>query len=520
MKTILARISLISFSLIMMSNCSKTDETAAGGTTVSQFDEDASCVASPPTPTSATSALANNSTLTGKQSASVLLGTGNTYYLSGVVNFACGTELKIQSGVTIKAITTSTSGLVIQRGARIDAQGTTAAPIKMTSNAAAPAPGDWGGLTIQGRSVWNQAGNEATTEFDTGKFGLAAGAVTTDNSGTLKYVIIEFAGKKLTTTKEWNNLSLYAVGSNTTIDHINLSRGSDDGIEFFGGTVNVSYLISFANGDDMIDWTNGWTGKVQYAIAYLGNNNSYRDPDQNLLEGDNDQTSNDLLPRSNPTLANISFATDGACTSATSLPVASAKTLYKGVFMIRRGTYLSLYNSVVQDTNGMKIQFVDESTVNQVGTGVISKGTFFGRIRTIACGATDSGASQMLGTALSTFVDGGTAYAVSGATTNPNEALFVDATNGSAAADTACLPGSSGFTSALTIAGLSAIPTNLAAAFTASGTCTGATGQTLPVVTGLTADTGIGAFTAAATGGTGALGWNIGAWMTISTTGL
>ncbi|MFO1470825.1 MAG: hypothetical protein U1F27_07315 [Turneriella sp.] len=497
MKTKLG-ISLAFAGLMVLSNCSKTEDTAAGGTTAGQFDEDSSCVANPPTPTSATSALANGSTLSGKQSSSVLLGTGNTYTISGVVNFACGTELKIQSGVTIKASTSTTSGLVIQRGARINAVGTAASPIVMTSDktAGSRAPGDWGGLTIQGRSVWNQAGNEVTTEFDTGKAGLASGAVTTDNSGTIQYVRIEFAGKKLTTTKEWNGLSLYAVGSGTTIDHLNVSRGSDDGIEFFGGTVNIKYIISFANGDDMFDWTNGWTGTIQYGIAYLGNVSTQRDADSNIMEADNDATTNGLTPRSAPIIANTVFATDAAQNAG------ATATAYKNIFRFRVGTYGKIYNSVLDNTRDMKIAFESTDTI----TGVTN-----GDVRAFGLLAARNVAND--GTTALTTANDGTFWS---AATSADESLFMG--TGSATQAGACIKGSDGtgaLTSALAVA--NKINTdNAATPFEKQAGCTGGTGQTLPTTNAQSAATG---FTADTTVGFAA-GTFSGAWTNISTDGL
>jgi len=493
------RYSLVFAGLMVLSNCSKTDEVAGGsGSTAGQFDEDLSCVQNPPVPTSATLALTNGSTLSGKQSSSVLLGTGNTYTISGVVNFACGTELKIQSGVTIKASTATTSGLVIQRGARINAVGTAASPIIMTSDKAvgSRAPGDWGGLTLQGRSTWNQAGNEVTTEFDTGKAGLASGAVTNDNSGTIQYVRIEFAGKKLTTTKEWNNLSLYAVGSGTTIDHLNVSRGSDDGIEFFGGTVNVKYLISFANGDDMIDWTNGWTGTIQYGIAYLGNTAANRDADSNIMEADNDATTNGLSPRSAPIIANTVFATDAAQNGS------GTATAYKNIFRFRVGTHAKVYNSVIDNTRDMRIAFESADTIAGVTNGDVRA---FG-ILTARNVAND-------GTTALTFTDGGSFWT---SNTAADESTFLG--TGSANQASACIKGSDGsgsLTSAIAVA--NKINTdNAATPFEKQAGCTGGTGQTLPtnnsqsVATGFTADTTVG-FTA---------GTFAGLWTNISTDGL
>src|SRR5207253_40977 len=144
------------------------------------------------------------------------------------------------------------SVLVIARGSKIMAAGTAAKPIVFTSNQAdgQKTQGFWGGLLVLGAApinvnkLSNPASDEATFEAFTtaqpeGKFG---GTNAADNSGVMKYIRIEFGGFNFVADREFNNLTLCGVGSGTTVDFIQVHRGSDDGVEFFGGTVNVKHI--------------------------------------------------------------------------------------------------------------------------------------------------------------------------------------------------------------------------------------------------------------------------------------
>ncbi len=186
------------------------------------------------------------------------------YLITGPVLMADGTTLTIPAGLTIKAQPVGVNAYIaIQQGARINASGTGTNPIVLTSNAASPGAGDWGGLVICGRASINStpAGSTDTATSEVG--GLSYGGnIDNDNSGTLEYVRIEYAGGAIDGNAELNGLSMYAVGSGTTIDFVQIFEGSDDGVEFFGGTVNASHIAVVNAEDDSIDWTEGFTGTL------------------------------------------------------------------------------------------------------------------------------------------------------------------------------------------------------------------------------------------------------------------
>lgn len=189
---------------------------------------------------------------------------GNTIYnLTGSLSIETGAKLTIPAGTLIIAnadggMETSTF-IVVKQGAQIDIQGTASSPVTMTSSG--QSPGDWGGLVILGDASTTE-GTDAIAEVGGFTYG---GSNDTDNSGSINYLIINYAGAQINSESQYNGLTLYAVGSGTTIDNVALLNGTDDGVEFFGGTVNTSNFYLENNEDDAIDWTEGWNGTLTNA---------------------------------------------------------------------------------------------------------------------------------------------------------------------------------------------------------------------------------------------------------------
>jgi hypothetical protein len=212
--------------------------------------------------------------VTGPITASRTLFADTVYTLSGYVKVQNGATLTVQPGTRIEGDTTvAGSSLWILRGAKIDAQGTADAPIVFTS-ARSPGnrkPGDWGGIIVIGNGIINRTGGPILTEG--GAAGQAedysGGNDNNDNSGTLRYVRIEFAGYDISNGagQELNSLSNYAVGRGTTYEYIQTMSGLDDSFEYWGGAVDGRYLVSYESGDDHFDWTEGYQGRNQFLIA-------------------------------------------------------------------------------------------------------------------------------------------------------------------------------------------------------------------------------------------------------------
>jgi hypothetical protein len=212
-------------------------------------------------------------TLSGFISSNTTLYADSLYILSGFVKVTNAATLTIQPGTTIVGDTLAPgSSLWVLRGSRIQAVGTAASPIVFTSQRAPGnrRPGDWGGIVIIGNATINRTANPILTEGPAGvSENYAGGTNDNDNSGTLRYVRIEFAGYDVSggAGQEMNSLSLYAVGRGTTIEYVQTVAGLDDSFEWFGGTVDARYLVSYESGDDHFDWSEGYRGRAQFMIG-------------------------------------------------------------------------------------------------------------------------------------------------------------------------------------------------------------------------------------------------------------
>ncbi len=262
----------------------------------------------------------------------------NIYYLQDTVfvgdDTAAGkATLKIEAGTEIRGLSGITPGLlVVTRHSKINAVGTAADPIVFTSarQPGGRSHGDWGGIVINGRAPINPSTpGEAEGEGNSGTYGGGSSPVANDDSGTLKYVRVEYAGRVFTSDDELNGIAFQGVGSGTTVEYVQVHQNSDDGIEFFGGTVNAKYLVVTGCDDDSLDWTDGWVGKVQFAVVQ-----HYPSPtgDQGI-EADNNGDDTDATPYSNPTLANLTLVGAGDNSDIGML--------------FRAGTKVSLYNTYV-----------------------------------------------------------------------------------------------------------------------------------------------------------------------------
>ncbi|MCD0478682.1 hypothetical protein LPB90_09440 [Chryseobacterium sp. LC2016-29] len=233
--------------------------------------------------------------------------------IDGIVNVQSGVTLTIEPGTFIKAKpktnNTASGVLVVQKGGKLIANGTSTAPIVFTSynlldcdGDTGGAPGDFGGIVILGDAPINTG--TATIEGLSGSQYEYGGTNSAHNGGSLTYVRIEYGGFDLlapNSGNEINGLTLGGVGNGTTLDHIQVSYGKDDAFEWFGGTVNASNLIAFAQDDDGFDFDNGYVGTITNALALADFNSTHSlsggNPDSNGIELDNNAggTSTPLL---------------------------------------------------------------------------------------------------------------------------------------------------------------------------------------------------------------------------------
>jgi hypothetical protein len=222
----------------------------------------------------------------------ITLTTGTEYSLTSALIVPEGRTLTIEPGVVVKATTGSDVYVAVQQGGVIMAEGTSSNPIVFTSNSATPNPGDWGGLIVLGRAPINSVvGGDATSTSEIG--GLPyGGSVSNDNSGIIRYLRIEYSGGAADAASENNGFSFYGVGSGTTIDFIQAFEGADDGVEFFGGTVNASHISVVGAQDDSVDWTEGFNGTL--TDVYI----EHRQSHDKGIEGDGFNT--DIGNNANP----------------------------------------------------------------------------------------------------------------------------------------------------------------------------------------------------------------------------
>lgn len=243
----------------------------------------------------------NGTTLKGTITSDVTLTAGSTYKLSGEYIVEDGATLNIEAGVKIISIYDDiVDYILVKQGGKINAVGTSSAPIVMTSEK--EEPGAWGGIHICGKAHTNAEGGKGSSEIGGATYG---GNDDADNSGTLKYVRVEYSGYAFDSEHEANGITFYGVGNGTTVEYCQAYKGSDDGFEFFGGSVNVSNLVSVSCCDDSFDWTEGWNGTATNLVAYQEAEETLGYDCDCLIEADNNENNYAATPVAHPVLKNL-----------------------------------------------------------------------------------------------------------------------------------------------------------------------------------------------------------------------
>ena len=291
--------------------------------------------------------------------------TADKVYLLKEHLFVKGGTLKIEAGTTIQG--EGNAALVISRDAKIDAQGTAAAPIVMTSGKVEGerAPGNWGGVVLLGKGKLNVSGGEQQVEgFPAGTPAVMFGGNdNTHDCGKLKYVRIEYAGHILTGNNEINGLTLGGCGDKTEIDYVQVHKGSDDGVEIFGGAVNLKHVVISQGLDDSLDWDLGWTGKAQFVVIQ-------QDPGQGNygFESDSNGSTPKEAPVSNPELFNVTLVGAGNGNSSKE----------QGGMLLREGTGGRMANIIITQFKSFVINVASRESVEHsyVVTGDAEPYTF------------------------------------------------------------------------------------------------------------------------------------------------
>ena len=267
--------------------------------------------------------------LQGELTANKTLLKDKVYALSGEYIVKTGATLTIEEGVKIVAMTDdeSVDYILVQQGAKIEAVGTKENPIIMTSDK--KESGAWGGLHICGKAHTNAEGGTGKSEIGDAAYG---GSADNDNSGTLKYIRLENTGYALDSEHEANGISFYGVGNGTTVEYVQAYNGSDDGFEFFGGSVDVKHMVVTNCSDDSFDWTEGWNGRGQFLVAYQEAKETLGFDCDCLMECDNNGKNFAATPVACPTLANLTLIGNGG---------------EKQGVRLRAGTQVKMYNALI-----------------------------------------------------------------------------------------------------------------------------------------------------------------------------
>lgn len=323
----------------------------------------------------------------------VTLDASTVYLLTSVVDIKDGGKLVIPAGTVIRGLADLNAtpkmyaSIVVERGGKLEINGTSSNPVVFTSAKAAGSRdrGDWGGLIVCGKAINNQGldiqvegFNNISFDATMAKFG---GTDDADNSGIFNYVRIEFGGLAFEPNKEINGLTMASVGSGTSIDAVQVSYSGDDSYEWFGGAVNCKHLIAYKGTDDDFDTDFGYRGAVQFGIAQR--DTSYFDMSWNAASGastsetfesDNDAGGSGKLPLTAAVFCNI--------TGVGPVPLggtwADMSSTVKGAFRrgarIRRNSRLSVINSVLVGYRNF-VMFDGDSVLTASGvkpSGVIS----------------------------------------------------------------------------------------------------------------------------------------------------
>ncbi len=298
----------------------------------------------------------NSKIITGTIESSVTLPKGK-YTLRGYVYVANGSTLTFAPGTIVVSDSVQKGALIIEKGAKLFAEGTQAEPIIFTSGrpVATRQPGDWGGIVMLGNAPTNRS---TPPVIEGGISRTYGGTVANDNSGALRYVRIEFAGIAADPNSEINGLTLGGVGSGTILENIQVSYGNDDAYEFFGGTVNAKNIIALATADDDFDFDFGYTGNIQFGIALRDPN--FVDPGDaaNGVECDNDGTGTNALPVTKPVLSNFTWV------GPNNQPASNGSVLGRHNFNMRwrRATRFEVHNSILMCYNLGGLSLESDST--------------------------------------------------------------------------------------------------------------------------------------------------------------
>lgn len=369
------------------------------------------------------------------------------YLLKGQVFIPSGVTLTIPAGTVIKGDKASKATLIVQPGGKLVANGEASKPVVFTSAQAVGERdrGDWGGVVVLGNAFVNQTAKPAIEGITpTQNFGSVAADGATpstnanENSGTLKYVRIEYAGIELTPNNETNSLTLGGVGNGTVVEYVQVSFGGDDGFEWFGGTVNGKYLVSHSTWDDDFDTDFGWSGNVQFGLVVR--NPFFADQSgSNAFESDNQANGNAIAGLCDATTT--IGCTRGVFSNITVLGPREIQSRsisgnYQNAAHIRRRSAISIFNSFFAGFR-VGIRIDDQGTLDNLTSGAGKHGyNVLSVPGSTLVGTSTSASDAAFATGLTISPDpAGNATAISNYWTSNNNTVFNNVTNASVFTD-------------------------------------------------------------------------------------
>jgi len=272
------------------------------------------------------------------------------YTITGPVIVENGGVLDIPAGTTIKAKKGFSSYILVLQGGKIYVRGTASEPVTMTADSVNATAGYWGGLIINGKAPLG-GGLTGSTEINSSY--VYGGTVPNDNSGSISYLKLEYCGARSSANVEHNGLTLNGVGSGTTIENVYVLKSADDGIEFFGGSVNVTNLLVVDPDDDMFDFTQGYNGTLTnaYGIWQNGYTSTESDPRGIEADGNFDGNYQGQTDQSDFRVVNVTFDLRLA-------PGTTVATQMMDLIKIRREARAVITNALVKGT-GTIVDLVD-----------------------------------------------------------------------------------------------------------------------------------------------------------------
>lgn len=274
---------------------------------------------------------------------SVTLSKDTIYVLTGFYYVDSLAKINIQAGTVVYGDSATMGTLIVRRGGKIYAEGSSSEPIVFTSSKAPGnrKRGDWGGIVLLGNAPTNKPSSQAVEGITTG--GEYGGSDANDTSGVLRYVRIEYPGIVISINNEINGLTMGGVGKGTVIEYVQVTNSNDDSFEWFGGTVDAKYLVALGGTDDDFDTDYGYSGRVQFGFAKRDPNLWDAAGQSNSFESDNDGTPTLATPLTSVVFSNMTIVGPQADTN-TALPVGNK---FEYGALIRKNTRMSVHNSVI-----------------------------------------------------------------------------------------------------------------------------------------------------------------------------